>query len=302
MAVVELSGETTIPHRLLADIVSKIDRQAAINLELVDTFLTLRTPAGCYKLAATSADDFPSLPTVADKDAAVVSIAEPLKAVLSSCSSDESKQVLTGVHLVANGKTLKLEATDGHRLFVRKQACKIDGIDLLIPGKTMHQILRIDSPEISICSDGHQVRIGFDDDTTIISRLLDGQFPDVDKLIPPTFQHTLCVNRKSLIDSLERISVVSDSGSNVVGLSTSEELGSLLIAAECETGSGSESLTRTGTLPDLFFNVHYLLDGIKNLSTDDIVIKANNSTAPVIIQETDCDDSIYLVMPVMKRK
>lgn len=302
IAVVELSGETTVPHRLLADIVSKIDRQAAINMELSDDFLTLRTPAGCYKLAALSAEDFPDLPAVTNADAAVISIADSLKAVISCCSTDESKQVLCGIHLVANGKTLRLESTDGHRLSVRKRPCAIDGIDLLIPGKTMQQILRIDSPEISISSDKHQVSIGFDDGTTIVGRVLDGSFPDVDKLIPSDFQHSLQVGRRPLIESLERLSIISDSGNSIVKLKAADEFGDLSITSESETGSGSESLMSNGTLPDLSINVHYLLDGIKNLSSDDIEIKANSSLTPVVIKEKDCDDNIYLVMPVQVRK
>ncbi len=301
IAVVESSGETTVPHKLLADIVSKVDRQAAINLELVDDFLTLRTPAGCYKIAAMSADDFPDLPTVADANAAVVSITEPLKAVLSCCSNDESKQVLTGIHLVANGEVLRLESTDGHRLSVRKQSCSIDGIDLLIPAKTMQQVLRVDSPEISIASDKHQVSIGFNDGTTIVGRVLDGSFPDVDKLIPSSFEHSLYVDRKALIDSLERLAIVSDGGNSIVQLKAADEFGDLSVTAECETGSGSESLMSNGTLPDLCINVHYLLDGIKTLSSNDIEIKANSSLTPVIIQEKDCSDNIYLVMPIQAR-
>lgn len=302
VAIAEKGGAITVPHKLLTEIVGKIDRQSAINVVADDEQLILQTPAGKYKLAAKSAEDFPDLPKINSDKAATISIADSLRAVLSCCSQDESKQVLTGIHLVADGKTLRLEATDGHRLSIRKQPCEASGLNLLIPAKTMQQVLRVDSPTVSISSDDYQTSIAIDDDTTIVGRVLDGTFPDVDKLIPGSFQHTLTVNRRKLLDSLDRLAIVSDEGRNIVKLKASDELGDLEITAESETGSGVESLMAMGTLPDLAFNVHYLIDGLRHLESEEVEIKAITSITPVIVKESNNDDSIYLVMPVQARQ
>ena len=301
LSIIDEQGTTTVPHKLLADIVSRLDQDAAISLHLKDEFLQLKTSAGSYKLGTAPADDFPDLPLVDTGVATKLSIAEPLKAVLICCSSDECKQALTGVHLTIIGNVLQLEATDGHRLAIRKLPCDSPDVDLLLPAKTMQQLLRMGASQVSILSSKHQVSIIDEDGTIVVSRTIDGPFPSVNQLIPKTFEHCLNVDRRKLIQSLERISVISSGGTNIVKLTADNAIGILSITAECEASSGQESIACGGTLPDLAINAAYLLDALKYFEGDSVEIKANGSTTPVVMQPDDSDDELYLVMPVQVR-
>jgi DNA polymerase-3 subunit beta len=301
LSIVDEKGVTAVPYKLLSDIVSRLDQDAAISVQHKDDFLFLKTPAGTYKLATAPADDFPDLPVVDTGVAARLSISDALKAVLTCCSADECKQALTGVHLTVQDKVLRLEATDGHRLAIRKLPCDSPDLDLLLPSKTMQQLLRMDAAQVSILSSKHQVNIVDEDGTTVISRTIDGTFPGVDKLIPKTFEHHLSVDRRRLVQSLERISAISSGGTNIVKLTADEAIGILSVTAECETSSGQESIACGGTLPGLAVNVTYLLDALKHFKGESIEIKVNGPTTPVVIQPEDSDNELYLVIPVQVR-
>jgi DNA polymerase-3 subunit beta len=302
VALAEEHGSITVPYKLLSEIVYKIDRQSEINFETNGESLILKTSNSCYRLSTTSAQDFPDLPVIDSKNSIDLTVSESLRAVLSCCSTDESKQILTGIHFRAASDELRLESTDGHRLSIRKQSCESTDIDVVIPAKTMQQVLRIDSPQISISFDKYQASIAVDDSTTIVSRVLDGTFPDVDQLIPKTFKHTLTVDRRKMLETLERIAIICCDGSNIVKLKSEDEFGNLLIQAESETGHGSENMPSTGTLPDIAFNVNYLIDGIKQFQGDEIELLTITSMTPAIIKCAKNNDNIYLVMPVQIRQ
>jgi len=302
VALVEKSGSITVPYRLLSEIVAKIDREAAINFETDGESLVLKTPNGCYRLSTASAEDFPDLPVIDSENSIDLSISDSLKAVLSCCSTDESKQVLTGVHFKAASSKLRLESTDGHRLSIRKQSCESGDIDVVIPAKTLQQVLRVDSPQISISFDKHQASIAIDDSTTIVGRVLDGTFPDVDQLIPKSFKHTLTVDRKKMLETLERIAIICCDGRNIVKLKQEDEFGNLLIQAESEISCGSENISSTGTLPHIAFNVNYLIDGIRQFQDDEIELLTTTSITPAVIKSTKSDDNVYLIMPVQVRQ
>ena len=301
LSIVDEKGATAVPYKLLSDIVSRLDQDAAISVQHKDDFLFLKTSAGTYKLATAPADDFPDLPVVDTGVAAKLSISDALKAVLTCCSADEYKQALTGVHLAVQDKVLRLEATDGHRLAIRKLPCDSPDLDLLLPSKTMQQLLRINAAQVSILSSKHQVTIVDEDGTIVVSRTIDGTFPGVDKLIPKTFEHHLSVDRRRLIQSLDRISAISSGGTNIVKLTADEAIGILSITAECEASSGQESIACGGTLPNLAVNVTYLLDALKHFKGESVEIKANGPTTPVVMQPEDSDNELYLVMPVQVR-
>ena len=300
-SITDKQGSITVPHKLFTDIVSRLDQDAAISLHLSGESLSLKTFAGSYKLGTAPAADFPELPSVEEGVAVKLPIAEALRAVLTCCSADEFKQALTGVHLTILDNVLQLEATDGHRLAIRKLPCNSPNIDLLLPAKTMQQLLRMGAAEVSILSGERQVCIIDEVGTVVISRTIDGVFPKVSRLVPAKFEHHLIVSRRQFMQSLERISAISGGSSNIVKLTADELTDVLSVTAECDASSGQESITSSGTLPDLAINVTYLLDALKHFNSDSVEIKANGSTTPVVIQPDDSDDELYLVMPVQVR-
>jgi DNA polymerase-3 subunit beta len=163
-------------------------------------------------------------------------------------------------------------------------------LDLVLPARTLQQIRQ----PATITADKHQAAIALADGTMIVSRLLDGIYPNVQALVPASYEHTATVSRLAMLAALERVAVIADSHNSVVKLTTKAKR--LTIAAEAEANSGSESIAMDGTLPTLAFNVHYLIDAFKHLDGDTATISGNTSTTPVVFEP-----GLTLVMPVQVR-
>lgn len=290
-AAVTTAGSTVVPYRLLSDITSRLSD--AISLAVDGTRLTLAAAGGSYSLSIASADDFPALPVVKADAVDLVDISDPLSAVLLACSADAAKQILTGVHLVADGAQLRLEATDGHRLATRIMPCDAAALDVVIPARTLQMVRQ---PAAIACDNAHAA-ITLADGTRIISRILDGAYPNAQALIPATFKATLTADRITLLHALERVAVIADQHNSVVKLEASAS--ALKLSAEAEANSGIESIAADGKLPTLAVNAHYLIDGLRSMGGDTITIQSNSSTAPVVLQGEP--GQTYLLMPVQIR-
>lgn len=282
-------GSCVAPYRLLADIAGRLPAGGVITLQLDDTGtrLELVTAGGSYSLAVSPAADFPALPAVDAAAGAPVDLSGALQAVLVAASEDAAKQLLTGVHLAADGVQLRLTATDGHRLAIRTVPCDAAPFEAVIPARTLALVRQ---PACFAFAAG-QVAITLDDRTRMVSRTLDGTYPNAQALIPAEFKHQLTCNREALLDAVERVAVTS--GNGVVKLNSTS--GSLQVTAESENSSGVESLAVTGKLPALAVNARYLADGLRGYTDAEVTIKANTSTTPVVIGD------VYLVMPVQVR-
>jgi DNA polymerase-3 subunit beta len=287
-AAVDTAGSSVVPYRLLADITSRLSD--AISLAVDGARLTLTAAGGSYSLAVAAADDFPALPVVKAAAGASVDLSDALGAVLLACSGDAAKQLLTGVHLAADGAVLRLEATDGHRLATRTMPCGAAALDVVIPARTL-QLVR--QPITMACDKAHAA-ITLADGTRIISRILDGTYPNAQALIPATFKATLTADRIALLHAMERVAVIADQHNSIVKLDASAKV--LKLSAEAETNSGVESIASDGKLPALAVNAHYLIDGLRSLDGETITINANDSTSPVVL--TGEPGQTYLVMPV----
>lgn len=291
-AAVTTPGTAVVPHRMLSEIVSRLSD--AVSLAVDGARLTLTAAGGSYSLSVAAADDFPALPTVKATKAAPLDLSGQLAAVLPSASTDASKQLLTGVHLAADGAQLRLEATDGHRLAVRTMESDAAALDVVIPARAL-QLVR---QPATIATDKAHAAITLADGTRIISRILDGTYPNVQALIPATFKAELTVNREALLHSLERVAIIADQHNGVVKLEASAK--ALKLSAEAETNSGVESVPCTGKVPAMAANAHYLIDGLRSLDGETITISANEATTPVVL--TGATGQTYLVMPVQIRQ
>jgi DNA polymerase-3 subunit beta len=287
-AVINAAGAVALPYRLLAGLVSRCEPDAPLTLE--DGVLT--APSGSYSLAALSAADYPAMPAV-DASQAPLALGDAVKACLLAVSTDASKAVLQGVNLAAGA----MAATDGHRL-VRCSVELPDGINLILPAATMR--LLQDRP-CTIAHKAGQAVIDAGDGVTIYSRTLDGTYPDVAKLIPDAFKHTITINRHRLQRALERVALIAEAHNNVVKLELRGD--DLLITAEADANNGKELLQVEATGKGTWaFNVHYLLDGLKALKpAEAITLSANAPTTPVVLTADTLPGYTYLIMPVQIR-
>ncbi|KGG16079.1 MULTISPECIES: DNA polymerase III subunit beta [unclassified Prochlorococcus] len=323
-ASVEISGAITLPAKLFGEIISKLSSEFPITLvknESTDQ-VELISKSGIYQVRSMAADDFPELPIVQNESFLKVnsnSFAYALKSTLFASSSDEAKQILTGVNLCFEGTSLKSAATDGHRLAVlnltevlstsSNNSENQESIEITLPSRSLREVERFlstcnSNTEISFFYDQGQV-VFISSDQIVTTRTLDGSYPNYKQLIPDTFKHELILDRKIFISALDRISVLAEQHNNVIKIATNKKLNILNITADAQDlGSGSESIPIKFDSEDIqiAFNSRYLLEGLKVINTDNISLKFNAPTTPAIFTPSDEDTSfIYLVMPVQIR-
>lgn len=319
-AQVEDSGKLTLPARLLNDIVSRLPGED-ITLEVLETEPTvvLTCSSGQYQVRGLTADDYPSLPTVEDGQASFLSaeaVLDGLRGSLFATSSDETKQVLTGVHLLSEPEALEFAATDGHRLAVVQtvdhtggaSTDESGGMNVTVPAKSLRELERMlqgytSTEPVALQLDETQVifDLGAQKLTT---RLLEGQYPNYRQLLPKQFARQVTVDRRLLIASLERIAVLAGQKNDIVKLTLDSGQQHLGISVEAqEVGSGKEVVPAqiTGDDLDIAFNVRYLLDGLKALGTNEVQLQCNAATSPAVWSPLGELKMSYLVMPVQIR-
>lgn len=331
-ASVEIGGKLTLPARLLTDIVSRLP-EGDITLddganEAGATYLTTLTcSSGRYQMRGMSADEFPELPDVNDGEVVhlpAISLIEGLRSSLFSASGDETKQVLTGVHLTINEAGLEFAATDGHRLAVvetlspeasekpakaskKKDVAEPKELDVTIPAKALQELMKLLDRQaegvVSVKFDRSQAVFEWVDQR-LTTRLLEGQYPNYRQLVPKQFSFQATVERRLFLSALERIAVLADQKNNIVKLTLSSAKQDLALSVDApDVGSGEEIISAQITGEDLViaFNVRYLLDGLKTLTTPEIQMQFNTSTSPAILTPLGGLKMTYLVMPVQVR-
>ena len=320
-AAVEVPGELTLPAKLLENIVSRLPSEDLLIEEAdEDAAVTVTCSSGQYQVRGLSAEDYPSLPLVEDGQAAQLSaeaLLEGLRGALFATSADETKQVLTGVHLLTDADALEFAATDGHRLAVvqtsdetktAEEVADTVPMDVTVPAKSMRELEKMlqsyhSTEPVALRFDRTQVlfELGAQRLTT---RLLEGQYPNYRQLVPKQFERQATVDRKALISALERIAVFAEQKNNIVKLSVDAEASEIAISVEAqEVGSGREVVPAqvSGDSLDIAFNVRYLLDGLKALGTNEVQLQFNSATSPSVVIPLGKLQMTYLVMPVQIR-
>lgn len=323
-ANVQTSGAITLPARLLGEIVSRLASDSPVTLASDDggEQVQLTSLSGSYQMRGMSADDFPELPMVESGmtlKLEAAGLVQALKGTLFASSSDEAKQLLTGVHLRFNDRSLEAAATDGHRLAVLQvdDALQVaaEGADdestfaVTLPARSLREVERLmngwrsEDPVSLFCDRGQVVFLAADQMVT--SRTLEGTYPNYRQLIPDGFSRSLAMDRRGLIAALERIAVLADQHNNVVKFSTQPDQGVVQLSADAQdVGSGSESLAAEliGDAIQIAFNVRYLLDGLKATAGDRVILHCNAPTTPAVLQpQGETEGFTYLVMPVQIR-
>lgn len=320
-AKIEAGGDITLPAKLLGDIVARLpDGEMVLDDDLGEATVTLKSASGKYQVRGMGAEEFPELPVIEEGDVAQLpaeALIEGLKGALFAASTDETKQVLTGVHVTIQADGLEFAATDGHRLAVvqtsqEEGAATIVGgegaLDVTIPAKTLRELERMlaahqSTEAIALRSEPGQVVFEWADQR-LTSRLLEGQYPNYRQLIPKQFARQVTVERRSLISALERIAVLADRKNNIVKISLDSAQQQITVSVDAQdVGSGQEAVPAqlTGEDLDIAFNVKYLLDGLKVLPSTEVQIQVNTATSPVVLVPIGAMKMTYLVMPVQIR-
>lgn len=319
-------GAIALPAKLLVDITSRLP-EGEITLEDESTdststgeglAVTLTPKSGKYQLRAMDAQEFPELPLIENTEPiniTTTALIEGLRGSLFATSGDETKQVLTGVHLTVKQDTLEFAATDGHRLAVvettneRPLEDHEQQLEVTVPARALRELERMlahkassDEP-IALYLDQGQVVFAWGNQR-LSSRTLEGQYPAYRQLIPKQFERQVTVERRQFLSTLERIAVLADQKNNIVKVSIDSNAQILTLSCEAqEMGSGRESMPAeiSGENIDIAFNVKYLMEGLKALPSSEIQMHLNQELTPVIFTPLGGLKMIYLAMPIQLR-
>jgi DNA polymerase-3 subunit beta len=312
-ATVTQPGATTISALTLYDIVKKIPEGSQISIEQDEDegIVTLRSGRSKFSLASLSVDSFPSLINDDFSHSFTVSTND-MKALLDhtkfAISLEETRHYLTGIYFHSvqsnNVSVLRTVATDGHRLArfevpLPPGAEEIPGI--IIPFKTVNELRKLlDEVSTEVSVSLSETRICFKlGNAVMTSKLIDGVFPDYERVIPSKNDQILDIDCQSLYNAVDRVSVVTSEKSRAIKLNLSEK-NLELSASSPGSGSALEELEASyeGTLIETGFNSRYLLEVLKQIECDVVRLAFSSGGGPVLIQEVASNNAIYVLMPM----
>jgi DNA polymerase III subunit beta len=315
-AEVEEEGRVVIPARIFNDIVRSLPG-GRFSLEHDGSEGTVRLAAGEneYRIRAYAADDFPQLPGFDAEGAFRMSggvLVETVEKVSRSYSRDETRPVLTGILISFEDSRVRMVTTDSYRLSIKETELATTAFEgsreAIIPARAMQEVSRIfsgseeEEVEVALSQNQALFRIG---DVLFGTRLIDGNFPEYQRLLPTSFEREISVNREDLIGTLRRVNLFAQRQTPPVPVSLSFSEGSVeVIVRNGEVGEAHERLPATSEDEFLIsFNPGYLLDGVSAIDTEKVVFKFNEALKPGLIVpgedgEAEEPDFLYLIMPM----
>lgn len=301
---VSVEGSITVPARLMQDFVSSLPG-GVIELKLDDYKLQIKADKYNSTINGISAEDYPVMPAIAEGISWTVPgrlLKQSLQQVVIAASSDEARPVLTGVYWHTHEGKLYMVATDSYRL-AEKSLIAIDKeVDLLIPANALQDLLRIlgdFDEDVVVTHDDQQVlfKVG---DVELVTRLIEGKYPDYRKLIPRTFASDASLKKAELtnITKVSSLFARESAGSVTINLDAEEQLVSIRsIASQIgeNTASASATITNEGAIT---LNSRYILDALHALGSDEVRIAFNGKLEPCILTDVKASDYLHVIMPL----
>lgn len=299
----DTDGVVVIPSKLIADIVRALG-PGAVDVVVEGDEVQITAGRSEFSMRTIPADDFPRLDLPKD-DAVILDAAElskALKQVVKAASSDDSRPILTGVLLAAEGEGLRLVSTDSYRLAVRDlpgTSVLSGDQSVLVPSRALAELNRVfgDSETVAL-------RLGERDasfsvgGTQVVTRLIEGEFPNYRGLIPDTYPNELTVNRAELLDAVRRVRLMAQEATPIRLIMRPDALE--LVAVTQDVGQAQEILDASynGDELTVAFNPDYLIDGIEVTPGEEITLQTVDPLKPAVMRGADSADFLYLLMPV----
>lgn len=301
-------GGTTVSARKLIDILRSFPENANVSIKVDNKRATIQAGRSRFALQTLEAGEFPTM-TVAEHFLASFELPQRklkhlIRMVHFAMAQQDIRYYLNGLLLITDGSLVRVAATDGHRLSYCEAA--IDGADLaraevIIPRKTVLELQRLlaDSDEpVAIDVSGNQVRLRFGD-VEMISKIVEGKFPDYQRVIPQGYTKRAILARDSFAASLARASILTTDKFKGVRLSVSP--GTLQIQtsnAEQEEAVEELEIDYEGESIEIGFNITYLLDVLSNLDSESVQIEFGDSGTSALFTVPGDEQFRYVVMPM----
>ncbi len=297
-------GAITVPARLVQDFVGSLP-SGVIDLKLDEFKLRMKSGSYSSSINGISAEDFPVMPAISDKTAwklPAKMVKEALQQVVTAASSDEARPVLTGVYIHSYQGQLFMVATDSYRLAEKKLGEAKQDVSLLVPANAMQDLLRIVSDsndDVEILHDDQQVMFTVGE-VELVTRLIEGNYPDYRKLIPKSFNTTAKLKKQEFasITKVASLFARESAGSVVVSADESDKaLQVRSVASQLGENTSKADADVTGE-GEITLNSRYLIDVLSVLNGSDVEFCFNGKLEPSLIRDPKQDDYLHVIMPL----
>lgn len=315
-AEVGAPGAATVSAKALADIVSKLPAGAQVAMEAEGARMTIRSGRSRFTLPTLPVEDYPSPPALKSARAFALdaqTLAARLGQVAFAISTEETRYYLNGVflhvHAGEDGPMLRLVATDGHRL-ARLEFAAPEGADglagIIIPSKTVSEVRRLGKDaegEVAIESDGERIGFRFAHKgatTTLVSKTIEGTFPDYARVIPADNWRVVHAARETLAAAVERVATMRG-GERGRAVRVALDAGRLTLAvSNPDLGEAVEEvdITYDADPLEIGFNSAYLAEILATLAAPEVEIRLNSAGSPAIVQDRGETNLLTVLMPM----
>ena len=297
----------TVAARKLQDILRSLPDSAEVSLDLDDRRLQLKAGKSRFNLQTLPAEDFPRMTVAEGQSTKFVLTRAQMKRLISlvqyGMAQQDIRYYLNGLLLVAKGSELFVVATDGHRLAYASETMPepLIPIEVILPRKTVLELARqlADSDDpLEIILTPTQARFRFAN-VELVSKLIDGKFPDYERVIPRNHPKIITLNRQLLLQSLHRAAILTNEKFRGVRLVLAPDSLKIISSnADQEEAQEELEISYAAEPLDIGFNVTYLVDVLNNVSTDTIELRLADANSSALIQLPNNEQFKYVVMPM----
>ena len=303
-------GSLTVPFNIFNSIINNLQTER-INLEDKDNYLIVKTDNYQAKIQGNKKEEFPIIPQITNQsflEISAVILKKSLSSVISASQISEVKPELNGILFNFQVNSLRLAATDSFRLAEKNiintqfKSNIEQELKVIIPIKTIQEVTRIfkeEDGQISIYFDPNQILFKTEN-SEIISRLISGDYPDYQPIIPQSFETEIILNKEQLINALKLTSSFTDR-LNEIKVLIKESAKNIEVFSSSQTLGENQYLIPTkikGAGLEIVFNWRFLLDGVRVLDSENIFLGLNGDNKPVLIKSPGDISYFYILMPI----
>jgi DNA polymerase-3 subunit beta len=308
---IESDGATSVPARLLTDLVNSLPGGEPIVLTLGDGE-TLHIQAGRFEsnIKGIPADDFPTVQTAGERPITRVAqkvLRQALDETAFAAASDEARPILTGVLAKFEGDQLTLAAADNYRIAVKTLTVldPVEETSIVIPARALHELARIladtDDPVSIVLAHSRNQLLFHVEGIDLVTRLIDGQYPNYQSVLPATHATRAVLDREELLRAVRPAALIAHESANIVKLGVGLEGDpAITVSANAEVGDhiGRVEAAVEGDGTTIAFNARFLADVLTNVDAEQFALELNGPLSPGVFRPIGDDRYVHVVMPL----
>ena len=307
---VKEQGSTVVNAIMFSEIIKKLpDTEIYISLN-ENNLLEIECEGSLYKLTTMNPDEFPELPKIEVENSIELEqnmLKNMIRKTIFAVSSEENRPIFTGCLFEVENNKLNVVAVDGFRLALRSiyLPTKVNDFKAVIPGRTLNEINKI------LLDSFDRIRIGIAknqalfemENCKVVTRILDGEFLNYKSVIPNSWETRIKVNKNSLQNSFERISLISSSSiekEKKYPVKVSVDIGKITISCTNQTGEAKEEIyiSTEGKNIEVGFNPKYFLDSLKVIEDEEVFVEFGTNISPCLIKSVENNEYVYMILPI----